>query len=363
MSSTRELIRVLVIDDSAFSRRTITRMLETSPLVRVIDVARDGEEALRKTFELQPDLITLDLEMPRMDGFTFLRLVMGRRPTPILVISGRSGDQDVFKALDLGAVDFIAKPTPRPTPELESIQQELIRKVHAIRELRLDKLRERIAAVPPVVPAPPAPLPAAGSRMVAIGSSTGGPAALMRIFGALVEPQRCALLVSQHMPQGFTRGFAQRIDRLTSLAAKEAEDGDEPRAGLVLVAPGGHHLELEQVRGRTSVRILPKEPEEKYAPSVDRMFQSAAKHYGSDLLAIVLTGMGDDGRRGVRAVKEAGGSVIAESEETAVIFGMPQQAIRTGVVDAVLPLDAIAAAIQTGVARARRWMPRLEGTE
>ena len=363
MSATHELIRVLVIDDSAFSRRTITRMLETSPLVRVIDVARDGEEALRKTFELQPDLITLDLEMPRMDGFTFLRLVMGRRPTPILVISGRSGDQDVFKALDLGAVDFIAKPTPRPTPELESIQQELIRKVHAIRELRLDKLRERISAVPPVVPAPAHPLPAAGSRMVAIGSSTGGPAALMRIFGALVEPLPCAILVSQHMPAGFTKGFAQRIDRLTPLAAREAQDGDEPRPGLVLVAPGGHHLELEQVRRRTTVRISPKTSDEKYAPSVDRMFQSAAKHYGSDVLAIVLTGMGDDGRRGVRAVKEAGGSVIAESEETAVIFGMPQQAIRTGVVDAVLPLDAIAAVIQTGVGRARRWLPRLEGTE
>ena len=149
--SRRERIRVLVIDDSAFSRRTITRMLESSPLVEVVDVARDGEEALMKTFELKPDLITLDLEMPRMDGFTYLRLVMAKRPTPILVISGRSGDQDVFKALDLGAVDFIAKPASRATPELESIQQELIRKVHAIRQLRIDKVRERIVAPPTLV--------------------------------------------------------------------------------------------------------------------------------------------------------------------------------------------------------------------
>ena len=142
---------MLVIDDSAFTRQAITRMLGTSPLVEVVGVARDGEEALRKTFELEPDLITLDLEMPRMDGFTFLRVVMSKRPTPVMVISGRSGEEDVFKALDLGAVDFVAKPTPRATPELVKIERELIRKVHAIRELRIDKVRERIAALPPHV--------------------------------------------------------------------------------------------------------------------------------------------------------------------------------------------------------------------
>lgn len=360
----RERIRVLVIDDSAFGRRTVTRMLETSPLVQVVDVARDGEEALRKTFELRPDLITLDLEMPRMDGFTFLRLVMGRQPTPVIVISARSGEQDVFKALDLGAVDFLAKPTAKPGPELESIQEELIRKVHALRELRIDKVRERMAATPPVVQrgargAGEAP----GPRIVGIGSSTGGPAALMRIFGALVDPPPSAILVSQHMPAGFTRGFADRIDRLTRLRAREAEDGDEPTPGTVLVAPGGRHLELELARGRVVVRLSARSADDKYAPSVDRMLASAAKHYGPDLLAVVLTGMGDDGRRGVLAVKQAGGSVIAESEETAVIFGMPQQAIRTGVVDAVLPLDGIAGAIQAGIAHGRANPIREGGTE
>ena len=148
---TRGPIRTLVIDDSAFSRQTITRMLETSPLVEVVGVARDGEEALRKTFELAPDLITLDLEMPRMDGFTFLRLVMAKRTTPVMVISGRAGEDDVFKALDLGAVDFIAKPTACPNPELKTIQDGLIRKVHAIRELRIDRVSNRIQAVPPVL--------------------------------------------------------------------------------------------------------------------------------------------------------------------------------------------------------------------
>jgi two-component system chemotaxis response regulator CheB len=342
-------IRVLVIDDSAFSRQTITRMLRTSPLVEVVGVARDGEEALRKTLELRPDLITLDLEMPRMDGFTFLRLVMNRQPTPVMVISGRSGEEEVFKALELGAVDFIAKPTPRATPELQSIQQELIRKVHATRELRIDKVSERIHSLPPVLSgaSQAAPVP----PVVAIGSSTGGPAALMQILAAFPEAPSCAFLVAQHMPKGFTRGFAERLDRLTPLSAREAEGGEEPAPGTVLVAPGGRHLELDSTGGRTVTRVSPPSPADKYTPSVDRLFESAAKHFGSDLLAVVLTGMGDDGRRGVTKVKESGGSVIAESEETAVIFGMPEQAIRSGAVDLVLPLSEIPTAIRAGAWR------------
>ncbi|HEX2485042.1 MAG TPA: chemotaxis response regulator protein-glutamate methylesterase [Myxococcota bacterium] len=345
-------IRVLVIDDSAYSRRTITRMLETSPLVEVVGWARDGEEALRKALQLRPDLVTLDLEMPRMDGFTLLRLLMAKRPTPVLVVSGRSGDEEVFRALELGAVDFVAKPSLRAAPELATIQEELIRKVHATRQLRMDKVRDRISQAPALVRARD-PVRDGRLRVVAIGSSTGGPAALMQVFGAFGEAPDCAFVVSQHMPEGFTRGFAERIDRLTPVAAHEAEGGEALTRGSVLLAPGGHHLEFE-LRGATPVtRLVERGPEDKYAPSVDRMFESAAKHFGSDLLAVVLTGMGDDGRRGVRAVRDAGGSVIAESEETAVIFGMPQQAIRTGAVDAVLPLRDIAPAIQAGLPRGR----------
>ena len=342
-----ERIRVLVIDDSAFSRQTITRMLETSPLVEVVGVARDGQEALRKAFDLQPDLITLDLEMPRMDGFTFLRLVMAQRPTPVLVISGRGGEEDVFRALELGAVDFIAKPTPLATPLLAQIEQELIRKVHAIRELRIEKVRERLGATPRAqqsVGARDNQTP----RLVAIGSSTGGPAALMELFSAFAEPPPCAFVVAQHMPAGFTRGFAERLGRMTALRALEARGGEEPEPGTVLVAPGGHHLELESVGPRLEARVVAGAAADKYAPSVDRLFQSAAKHLGSDLLAVVLTGMGDDGRVGVRAVKDAGGRVLAESEHTAVIFGMPLQAIRSGAVDAVLPLHEMAGAILRG---------------
>ena len=346
----RSLIRVLVIDDSAFSRRTITRMLETSPLVKVVGAARDGEEALQKVFKLKPDLITLDLEMPRMDGFTFLRLVMAKMPTPVMVISGRVGEENVFKALDLGAVDFIAKPTPRPIPELESIQQEVIRKVHAIRQLRIDKVKQRVDRPAEMTLPPTAGATVSAQRVVVIGSSTGGPAALMQVFGSFAEPPGCAVLVSQHMPQGFTQGFAERIDRLTCLHAREARSGDLVEPGCVLVAPGGQHLELETVAGQVAVHLVPRAKGEKYAPSVDRLFRSAAKAYGPNLQAVVLTGMGNDGRKGVQEVKQHGGTVIAESEETAVIFGMPQQAIQTGAVDVVLPLGEIGKAIQDGIA-------------
>ena len=344
----RQPIRVLVIDDSAYSRQTITRMLCTSPLVEVLGSACDGEDALRKCIELEPDLVTLDLEMPRIDGFTFLRLLMARRPTPVIVVSGRSGEDDVFKALDLGAADFVAKPTPHATPELDSIQDELIRKVHAIRELRIEKLRERMNAAPPML-RQTAAASAAPPKVVAIGSSTGGPSALMQILGAFSEVPDCAVVIAQHMPAGFTGGFAERLDRLTRFSASEASGGEELLPGHVLVAPGGRHLEFESVGDRVLTRIRRDGPSDKYSPSVDRLFESAAKHFGSDVLAVVLTGMGDDGRDGAKAVRNAGGFVIAESEESAVIFGMPRQVIQAGAADRVVALSNIPTAILVGV--------------
>jgi two-component system chemotaxis response regulator CheB len=348
----RAAIRVLVIDDSAFSRRTITRMLETSPLVQVVGAARDGEEALRKSLDLEPDLITLDLEMPRMDGFTFLRLLMAKKPIPVMVISGRDGEGDVFKALDLGAVDFIAKPTARATPDLQNIQAELIRKVHAVRELRIAKVKDRIAQAPPIVTETVETAPEAKdiSSAVVIGASTGGPSAIMQTLGAFAEPPSCPFLIAQHMPAGFTRGFAERLHRLTPFTVIEAVGGEVPLPGTALLAPGGSNLELENIAGEIRTKIVPSVAGEKYAPSVDRLFKSAALHYGPHLLGVVLTGMGDDGRNGAMAIHEGGGQVIAESEETAVIFGMPQQAIRAGAVNHVVPLHDLPAAIQSGVA-------------
>jgi two-component system chemotaxis response regulator CheB len=344
-------IRVLVVDDSAFSRRTLVRMLERSPLVEVADWAPDGQAALAKALTNAYDLITLDLEMPRMDGFTFLRMLMARRPTPVIVVSGRGESQDVFQALELGAVDFVAKPTPRAAPELATIEQELIRKVHSIRELRLDRLRGE-----PVAGAAKGPLARTlrPHRVVAIGSSTGGPAALLRLFSAFATPPACAFVVSQHMPAGFTRSFARRIDSATPFRAQEAESGTPVEEGVVLVAPGGAHLEFDARAGTVVARVVPREASERYAPGVDRMFRSAAKHWGRELLAVVLTGMGDDGAAGALEVKRAGGNVIVESAETAVIFGMPQQAIRAGGVDAVVPLHEMAPLIEAGLGDPQR---------
>ena len=344
-------IRVLVIDDSAYSRQTITRMLESSPLVDVVGVARDGEEALRRSIELKPDLVTLDLEMPRMDGFTYLRMVMARNPTPVIVVSGQADDEQVFKALDLGAADFIAKPTPRATPELATIQDELIRKVHAIRELRIEKVRERTRTAPAVLGAGRRERPSV-PPVVVIGSSTGGPSALMQILGAFAEAPPFAVLIAQHMPAGFTGGFAERLDRLTPFSAGEAAGGEELRPGHVWVAPGGRHLEVEAVGGRVVTRVVENTGEDKYSPSADRLFQSAAKHFGSELLGVVLTGMGDDGRLGALAIKAGRGAVIAESEESAVIFGMPRQVIQAGCADRVLALKEIPEAMLSGVTSA-----------
>ena len=357
--------RVLVIDDSAYSRQTITRMLETSPLVEVVGSARDGEDALRKTFELEPDLITLDLEMPRMDGFTFLRLVMAKRPTPVVVVSGRARKDDVFKALDLGAVDFVAKPSARAVIELQSIEESLIRKVHAIRDLRIEKVAERIQAPPPVL----AERIPRGSwldadpevPMVVIGSSTGGPAALMQTFGAFTDVPPCAFVVAQHMPPGFTRGFAARLNRLTPFRVIEATGGEKPEAGTVLIAPGGRHLELESTATGIVTAVHDHDGRDKNTPSVDRLFISAAKLYGARLLAVVLTGMGDDGCEGACQVKAAGGRVIAESEETAVIYGMPRQVVNAGAADAVLPLHEVPVAVQRGVGEIRSRQTRDRG--
>jgi two-component system chemotaxis response regulator CheB len=257
----------------------------------------------------------------------------------------------VFKALELGAVDFIAKPTPHATPMLSSIAQELIRKVHAIRELRIEKVQERIRALPAMVARHEV---GAAPAVVVMGSSTGGPAALMQIFGAFTSAPPCAFLIAQHMPKGFTRGFAERLDRLTALSASEAQGGELPMPGRILLAPGGRHLEVESMAGRPVTRLTANGGADRYTPSVDRLFESAAKAYGSELVGIVLTGMGDDGRRGAQAIRASGGRVIAESEETAVIFGMPQQVIRCGAADLVLPIDEIARAIQCGISAATK---------
>ena len=349
-------IRVVVIDDSAYNRRTITKMLEGVPNVEVVGFAVDGEEGIRKIIDLKPDLVTLDLEMPKMDGFTLLRIVMSSCPTPVIVISSRSEDERVFKALELGAVDFIAKPSTVISEDILKISNDLQEKVKSVFKLNISVIKRRESLLPPpqtlkkVVPSSAPPTPRGGKDrvdMVAIGSSTGGPPALQAIFSAMNEQLPFCIAVSQHMPAGFTKAFAERLNRSSAFEIVEAKEGDVAVPGRILIAPGGMNL-LFHARGSEVVATL-KAPSksDKYVPSVDVMFSSLADIYGPRMLAVVLTGMGNDGSRGVRRVKSAGGGVFAEAEESAVVFGMPREAIATGVVDRVAPLEKMAKEIMT----------------
>ena len=341
-------IRVVVVDDSAYNRRTITRMLESVPEVKVIGYAADGEEGIRKILDLRPDLVTLDLEMPRMDGFTLLRIIMTSCPTPVIVISSRNDDERVFKALELGAADFIAKPTRTISEDLLKIHDDLIAKVRTTLSLNLNSITARPVATAPTEPARerhkgilPAPGKLSSFDVVAIGASTGGPPALQGILISLGRKLPFSIVISQHMPPGFTRAFADRLNRLTSLDVKEAQDGDAVLPGRVLIAPGGYNLVFQRQGDSVIARIVNPAKEDRYIPSVDAMFSSCAEMFGRRLLGIVLTGMGNDGRRGVVSVKNAGGQILAESEQTAVVYGMPREAVATGMVDKVVPLDGM----------------------
>lgn len=345
------LIRVVVIDDSAYNRRTITKMLEAMENVSVVGYAADGEEGMRRIIDLKPDLVTLDLEMPRMDGFTLLRIIMSSRPTPIIVISSRSEDERVFKALELGAVDFIAKPTSTISDELLTIREDLHNKVRSVLNLNMAgvKKREHLIAEEALhrrkkrpATVPPDRLARQTVDVVAIGASTGGPPALQSILSSLNEKYPIAVAISQHMPAGFTRAFAERLNRSSLFEISEAKDGDPFTPGRILIAPGGMNLVFQKLPGGVVAKVTKPSPQDRYVPSVDVMFSSLAAIYGNRLLAVVLTGMGNDGSRGVREVKAAGGQVLAESEESSVVFGMPREAIATGVVDKVAPLDRMA---------------------
>jgi two-component system chemotaxis response regulator CheB len=337
-------VKVLVVDDSASNRRLLMDLLESSPDVEVVGTAVDGNEGLRKVVALRPDVVTLDLEMPRLGGYTFLRLLRGTAPTPVIVISSYSHKTDVFKALELGAFDFIAKPT-RPTPEvLEGLRAELLEKVRATRLVRMEAASavQRSRVAPVEVP-----------FVRGVGASTGGPPAVQRLLEALAPEPSMSVLVCQHMPRQFTRAFAERLDKLGPFAVREAVAGHVVAPGHVFIAPGGLQLVVER-QDREYVLSTPHPTmQDKHAPSVDRLFQSMAEAFGSSSVGVVLTGMGSDGAAGARAIHKAGGQVWAESEETAVIYGMPKEAVATGSVSRVLPLGELGPALLE-LARKRR---------
>ncbi|HYH09263.1 MAG TPA: chemotaxis-specific protein-glutamate methyltransferase CheB [Thermoanaerobaculia bacterium] len=346
MSSARPALRALVIDDSAYNRVTLTRMLETDPHITVAGTAVNGEDGIKQVMRHRPDVITLDLEMPIMDGFAFLRWLMVNLPTPVIAVSSRASDRSVFKALELGALDFIAKPGGRVSPRLEEIQKDLIAKAHQVAQVRMENLSRRVQEHADVAqPVPVAESCPRGVELVVVGCSTGGPPALQHLFQALPRLP-VPFVVAQHMPPTFTRLFAERVNKLTPFEVREGRDGEMLETGFVYVAPGGMQSEVRRIPEGLQLRVFPAGASDLYAPSVDRLFKTASVACQERLVAVIMTGMGDDGADAIREVKERGGKTIAESSESAIIFGMPAEAIRTGAVDEVLALPAIPAAIR-----------------
>lgn len=336
-------IRILVVDDSAYHRRTLVKIISSDSGLEVVGTAADGEEAIRQVVNLKPDLVTLDLEMPRMDGFTFLRWLMRNYPRPVLVVTSRESNRSVFKALDFGAVDFVVKPVKYASIQLGSIEGEVLAKIREIAALEVKDLPAKLSAMSEKRAPQVVTTAAKGSfDLVAIGASTGGPPALQSILTRLPRGFPAAVVISQHMPEGFTRLFAERLNRLVGIQVSEAETGDAVEAGKALIAPGGKNLLLRKGEdGKVLVDVVDAAEADRYVPSIDAMLESAAEAYGDRMIGVILTGMGDDGVRGMRSVRNARGLTIAESEQTCIVYGMPREAINSGVVDKVLPLADI----------------------
>ena len=362
------VVKVLVVDDSGFFRRRVSEILSTDPNIQVIGTATNGREAIDQAVALKPDVITMDYEMPMMDGITAVRNIMQRCPTPVLMFSSltHEGARVTLDALDAGAVDFLPKNFEDISRNPEKVKQLLCEKVHTIARSN----RRSIGSAPSAAPAPStstlgkpaspasfgrpsvsAPAPAASAphaspaapkrkayRLVAIGTSTGGPVALQRVLTQLPANFPAPIVLIQHMPAAFTRAFAERLDKLCRINVKEAEDGDLLRPGLALLAPGGKQMMID---GRGAIRILPGDERLNYKPCVDITFGSAAKSYHDKVLAVVLTGMGADGREGARLLKQGGSQVWAQDEASCVIYGMPMAVVKANLVDAVYGLDDI----------------------
>lgn len=364
--NTRNPIRVLVVDDSAFMRKAISTMLRESQDIVVVDTAKNGEDALQKIATLDLDVMTLDIDMPGMDGLTVLEEVMKSHPLPVVMVSSltEDGAAITIRALELGAIDFIPKHLGGSSLKISMIREPLQDKVRAAAKAT-NKIRNRrlpcfsgqrkagaISQFPQTAPqkaenVSPSftghwSVPQRDPGVLVIGCSTGGPQALQRVLTSLPATIPCPIVVAQHMPKFFTKPFAERLNQLCALEVREAQEGDLLRPGLILIAPGGQHLTLEG-RGEVVKTHINEHPENlPYRPSVDLLMQSAANLYGPKVTGLIMTGMGQDGLEGARAIKKAGGSVLAQDEASCVVYGMPKAVAEHGCANKVIPLEKIA---------------------
>ena len=344
-------IRVLIVDDSAVVRQTLREVLESDPGIEVMATAGDPFVAAERIAEEVPDVITLDIEMPRMDGLTFLKKLMGQHPIPVVICSSlaEEGAQSTVKALEYGAGEIVTKPRMGTKQFLEDSRIDICNAVKAAGEARLQSLRPSHTVEPKLnadcilSPATHA-MAETTEKVVVIGASTGGTEALKTVLEAL-PADTPGIVIVQHMPELFTRAFASRLDSLCAITVKEAETNDTIIRGRALIAPGNHHMLLKRSGARYYVEIKDGPLVCRHRPSVDVLFRSAARYAGRNAVGVILTGMGDDGARGMLEMKQAGAATIAQDEATCVVFGMPKEAIKLGGVDRVLPLQAVARAI------------------
>jgi two-component system chemotaxis response regulator CheB len=337
------LVRVLVIDDSAFARKVLRETLSRSPRVEVVGTARDGLEGLEKIAELKPDVVTLDLVMPNLDGLGVLRALSAEDAPRVVVVSISDADSDLaIEALQSGAVDLVHKPTPLATDRLYDLGDELIAKVLAAADARSPRPAPLASARPARAPLPPR----AGSvRLVVIGTSTGGPQALTRLLSALPRDLPAAVAVALHIPAGYTDPLARRLDATCPITVFEATEGAVLAPGTVAIARGGVHLSVttrDRAQGPILAHLDPRPLIAPFCPSVDVLFESAASALGSAVLGVVLTGMGDDGVEGARAIRNAGGRILTESESSCVVYGMPRAIAEAGLRSAEADIDRMA---------------------
>jgi two-component system, chemotaxis family, protein-glutamate methylesterase/glutaminase len=338
-------IRVLVVDDSALMRKLIPAVLARDLSIEVVGTAMDGSFALKKIEELHPDVVTLDLEMPRMDGMETLRLIMRRAPMPVVLFSTHSkeGAYATLKALALGAIDFVQKPQDAGAGHLESIADELIEKIKVAKRATGRKLPAVVVSDDPPTGTKKKPSPIPANRIIAIGISTGGPNALQYVLSQIPADFPASIIIVQHMPEGFTEMFAKRLDECCVVDVQEARSGDLLVAGRVLICPGNRHIMVRHMpRGDMAV-LSNGPPVNGHRPSADVLFHSVAQQFGLTAVGLLMTGMGEDGAEGLGALQAAGGVTLAQSEDTCVVSGMPRAAISKGYADKVIPLEGIAA--------------------